>query len=223
MGSTPDDISCDLKTEKSIDSGNGTVETNTQPLVTAEILEKQVDKLVENFNKLSETLSRPKFEEPISNEKSKSKRSMQEEKTISKSAKSEEKINLKSTPPTSMLEENVIPNPKDDKPIPEEKYKSKSKKSLPEEMSLLKSKNLLKVEKTIPEAKNTKSMPDERSPATPDEKIESKSIKSMPEEAPIRKFEKEIREEKSIKDEKIKSHTVDKREMTVKVFGMHCD
>lgn len=55
---------------------------HTAPSVTAKALEKQVDKLVADFNKLADTLNRPKFVDPASGRKtdSPSKDSIAEEK-----------------------------------------------------------------------------------------------------------------------------------------------
>lgn len=58
-------VDLDLVGGENASANSEKIETSTEPTVTARVLEKQVDKLVEDFNKLAETLDRPKFEEPI--------------------------------------------------------------------------------------------------------------------------------------------------------------
>lgn len=167
------------------------IEARTEPTVTAKVLEIQVDKLVEHFNKLAETLSRPKFEEPIPEQKLKS-RSIPAANSIPETRESKRvlrSIPEKTTTPEAdesefIVEENVASRADERKST--EKNVSEGSISQSEEKIISKSDSPVRASKTkanIPEEKIDDSARIFRPKETvPEKEIIPESTKSVPEE-----------------------------------------
>lgn len=154
----------------------------TGPPVTAKNLEKQVDKLVEEFNRLADTLKRPKFVEPIPEEKTKS---------SSKDSIAEEKIIIVPKTSQSISEKNII---------------SKTDESIVE---VIKSKEAKEVEEKKSERENEsrskKAITEGKIPLKSEEKIIPKSDESVRPKETLREKEVTVKSTESMREDKLVS------------------